>query len=256
MKPPPGWEANSLTDFLDSAQSNTYGTFQKHKYIWGHLSRINDGFDRLTPNLYNTPDMLPALLYTRSHSAFLAATRLAVATQVVDAYPVLRSVVEYAAVALFFQHHAKVAELWLKRHENAKARAKVQNELRMGAVLRFVKQQNEKLGSEFKRLYEASIDYGAHPNVFGVVHNLDVVPDLKGVTINTNFLTDEEHLIEFCLYMTSSVGVATLEMAALIFKERATLISLDVTTAKLRNENANIWRSLVRKYNPKWRPFL
>lgn len=256
MKNPPGWEDNSLTEFLDQAHHNTFGTFQKHRYMWGHLSRINKGFDQLNQNLYNTPDMLPALLYTRSHSAFLAATRLVVATQVIDAYPILRSVIEYAAVALYLQHHKKIADLWLKRHESEKARAKVRNELKMGAVLQFVKRQHTRLGGEFRSLYDASIDYGAHPNVSGVARGLDVVPDLKGITINTNFLTDEEQLIDFGLYMTSSVGVATLEMAGLIFKERFTLISLDTTVVKLRDENGTIWHSLVRKYNPQWKPFL
>jgi hypothetical protein len=256
MKTPPGWEANSLTDFLDSAHHNTFGTFQQHKYIWGHLSRIYDGFDRLTNNLYNSLPILPVLLYTRSHSAFMAATRLAVATQTVDVNPVLRSAVEYSVIAMYFKHHPKVASLWLKRHESEKTRAKVRNELRTGQVFRFVKEQHPRLGGELKRLYEASIDDGAHPNVAGVVKGLNVIEDLKDVTINTNFLTDEEPLIEFCLYMTSSVGVTVLEMGSVIFKERAKVLSLDTTVLKLRNENANIWRSLVKKHNPQWKPFL
>lgn len=256
MKTPPGWEANSLTDFLDSAQNNTYGTFQQHRYAWGHLSRINEGFDRLTDHLYNSLPILPVLLYTRSHSAFLTATRLAVATQTVDVNPVLRSAVEYSATAMYFRHHPKIASLWLKRHESEKTRAKVRNELRIGQVLRFVKEQHPRLGGELRRLYEASIDDGAHPNVAGVAKGLNVIEDVKDVTINTNFLTDEEPLIEFCLYVTSSVGVTVLEMGSMIFKERAAVLSLDATVLKLRNENANIWRSLVRKHNPQWRPFL
>ncbi len=81
-KRPAGWEKNSLSDFLDQAHSSTLGTFQQNKRLWAHLGSINEGFDKLTPHLYNTPDMLSALLYTRSHGAFLAATRLAVATQI------------------------------------------------------------------------------------------------------------------------------------------------------------------------------
>lgn len=255
-KRPTGWENSSLSDFLDQAHSNTLGTFQQHKRLWMHLGRINEGFDKLTPHLYNTPDMLSALLYTRSHGAFLAATRLAVATQTIDVYPLLRSAIEYAIVSLYFKHHLDVADLWMRRNESAETKKKVQNKTHTRPMLRFVKTQDVRLGNELERLYEASIDHGAHPNVSGFLSGIDVDSDLEGITINTRFLTDEARSIDFCLYMTGSVGVSVLAVAGLVFEDRVRIISLDKETSQLKNENREIGRSFIKKHEPRWRPFL
>jgi len=76
----------------------------------------------------NNPHLvLTRFLMARAHSAWLAATRLALSTQTVEAYPLLRAVIENAWYALHLAHDPAPparAMTWLRRAESEDAKAR------------------------------------------------------------------------------------------------------------------------------------
>src|SRR5207249_9852113 len=88
----------------------------------------------------NNPHLvLTRFLMARAHGAWLAAPRLALSTQTVEAYPLLRAVIENAWYALHLANDPAPPEramTWLRRAENEEAKERCAREFSVRNVRR------------------------------------------------------------------------------------------------------------------------
>jgi hypothetical protein len=99
----PAWQTDSLSTFLSDAQYNERATALKMPDLYTLLQRVDAVFQQVEAitEKENTEHLVPVrMLMTRARGAWLAAVRLGMSGQTVEAYPLVRMVVENAWYAL------------------------------------------------------------------------------------------------------------------------------------------------------------
>lgn len=117
-------------------------------------------------------------LALNSHFLFLASVRTAISGHPAAIFPTLRTALESACYALLIAEDARLNEIWRSRHKSEKT-LKDQKRAFSSAVAQATEQaskRNEKMSDFVKAMYEASIDYGGHPNPRAMNGHLQLGP--------------------------------------------------------------------------------
>jgi len=96
---PPSWGDDPLSTFFSEAEYNERVSSLNLATIYALLQRLHAAFQRVeeTVEKDNREELLVSrFLMVRTHSAFLAAIRLAMSGQLSESYPVLRAAIEQA----------------------------------------------------------------------------------------------------------------------------------------------------------------
>jgi hypothetical protein len=168
----------------------------------------------------------------RTHAAFLAAIRLGMSGQVVEAHPALRAVIEDIWYAL---HLAKDpinnppsrAMIWLRRNDNQAAKTQCKNEFFVANVRATHAALDPTTATALQALYEWTIERGAHPNPQGVLAAMSRTEAGQRLTYDVAILTDNPILVVATLKTAVEVAVCALKIFRLIFPERFTIMGLD-----------------------------
>ncbi|MGE3248635.1 MAG: hypothetical protein AB7J28_01150 [Hyphomonadaceae bacterium] len=107
-----------MTKFLAAAHGNRYATFVKKREATTLLIQIDACFFKVVDGWINPRPWFPGLLYLRSHAAFRAACGYSLSGQTADAYPLLRTCLEFAAYALHMTVNPTLQAVWLRRHDD------------------------------------------------------------------------------------------------------------------------------------------
>lgn len=238
---PPGWQDDLLSRFFATSNYNTFSLFDRYKAEWQLFAGIDDTFDKLVGNLDTTPYETSVFLLQRSHSAYLAALRLLVATQYVDAYPLLRSVIEYGVYALYFRDHPEAFETWSQRHYGDEER-RAARRLKFSVMLNHLENKDERLGKAAQKFYDMTIDLGAHPNPGAIVSAYKQDTQGDEVYNEVNYLAGEGLGFQLAVKQVTLVGILALEIASCVFPERANILSIPQAVEVL-NRRYNSQRS-------------
>jgi hypothetical protein len=247
---PDGFHSNKLGAFNTQAYTNSLATYRSYPSVWRLLSRISAAHEKLLDNLFNAKPMLPAFLIHRAHSAYLGATRLTVSTQALDAYPLMRSALEYGLYAVYFKDDPELGDLWQKRHESEENRKKVRRAVTIGKFIAYLQNKDRRLKNMVEKLYESTIDFGGHPNVYGVTGGIETQddPDKEVVLFQNNTLVGDEPIFHLCCWHTAAVGIAVLELMCLVYPERAGIIGVTDTARALREDLAHFSKALNKYF--------
>ena len=226
MQLPAGWAADSLSDFIHVAFTNTLATFVHKKQAFDRLLKIDGALKKVGENLHNAENPLAALLLHRSHSAFLASCRLAMSGQAVDTFPVLRSCLEYALYALHINANPAFAEVWLRRHDNVEALREVKQLFKHGRVMETLLKRDAALHGQLSTLYERTIDFGGHPNERAVSSSATMTTEGDTAVIRNQFLHGDSLALDHALKTTAQIGLGSLMVFRLIFREQFDLLGL------------------------------
>ena len=233
---PPRWTDDPLSAFLNQAFGNTLATFVHKQPGFELLSNIDRCFVRIGENLVNPPHIICAILLLRSHSSYRASCRLSVSGQVTDAFPQLRSCVEYALYALHINQNAGLDEVWLRRHENDESRARVKKGFQHVTVMESLRNRDAELHRTIKDLYERTIDFGGHPNERAVTGSMEVLDDQGRVELKQIFLHNNSLALDHVIKTSAQIGVGSLLVFQHIFRHRFELLGLpDVLSTLCRN---------------------
>ncbi len=112
-RPPPGWGDDELTKFLDDGRGNQWATFHNKREATDTLTAIDAQFVTVAKGWLNPQCALAAFMLHRCHSAFRAASGLAMSGQLVEAYALCRSMLEYAAYAVHVYRNPDRGLVWL-----------------------------------------------------------------------------------------------------------------------------------------------
>lgn len=230
---PAGWGDDSFSKFMTTAEENGYATFQNAKSYYDKLSTIHDIFKKAVDAMHNSANWFELLFFIKAHSAFLAASRLGLATQVTEASPLIRSVIENSLYGFFLHKHPEHSKTWLKRHESETAKKEVKKIFIIRAMVDELKSSDTKLGEIAEKLYEQSIDYGAHPNERGLTTALKYSKLEGAIRYDVVHLTADPIPICFCLKFIAQSAILCLKILQLILPERFKIAGLDLEIGKI-----------------------
>ena len=231
---PPGWGEDSLSAFIDNAQQNIYATFYNLKPHYDLLKNIHLVFDSIILNLNRSPEWFASFLLVRSHSSYLEGVRLALSGAVPESYMVLRGCLENAFYGLYLHNNQELQEIWLRRHDNKKARDKMKGEFTTRKILDFIKTCDMGLYKVSRELYERTIDLGAHPNERAFLSVMTQEKDKSKITFNSAYLIGNEPALQLSLKSSAQIGLCSLSIFQKIFKERFELLGVSAKINQLR----------------------
>ncbi len=229
---PPPWECDPLSSFLATAQYNERVTPLKLPDAYVLLQRVHAAFEQVAVSTEreNTPNLLPVrILMARARGAWLASVRSAMSGQTVEAYPLVRTVIEAAWYAL---HIAKDpapparAIIWLCRDDNEAAESRCRNEFRVSNVRATHEALDATTAAICAALYDQTIELGAHPNERGTLTALRRSEDGQTINFQAVLLTDDWKVIALVLKNAVEAAVGALKVFRLIFPERFTIVGI------------------------------
>jgi hypothetical protein len=219
---------------MTAAFQNSLATYVQKAPEFTRLSEIDAAFQKICENLTNPPDLVAANLLLRAHSAYRAAVRLATSGQVTEAYPVLRSCIEYALYALHINKAAGLSEVWLRRHDSAHSKKQCIRAFTHGAVLKTLEGVDPQLASALGALYERTIDYGGHPNERGVSGSLTMDESDGGLTFKSAYLQGAGPALDLALKSTAQVALGVLAIFERIFTLKCRLLGVDTEIERIK----------------------
>lgn len=243
----PPWGDDALSSFLAQAQYNERVTPLKLPDIYSLLRRVHAAFQKVADitERENTPALLPSrFLMARAHSAWLAAVRLALSAQTVEAYPLARVVAENAWYAL---HIAKDCapparvEIWLNRDDDDAAQKRCANEFSIASVRQTHASLDAVTEGKLYTVYRDTITFGGHPNERGVLAGTVRTADGFGQV----FLSDNPVVIAAALKTVVEAAVGALKTVRLIFPERFAIMSVDGDIDKVVDELNTVFKAQV-----------
>jgi hypothetical protein len=232
MSLPPHWADDSLSAFLDQAFRNTLATFVHKSSASGILVKIDQCYMRVGENLHHPSNVLGALLFLRSHSAFRAACRLSMSGQVADAFPSMRTCLEYALYALHIVTNPATGEKWLRRHGDTQSHKICREEFKHSNIILSLRKHDQRLYSIVEQLYNTTIDFGAHPNERAITGSMEITEkEMQQIYLHSDSLS-----LEYGLKMSARVGLGSLHILRLVFKERFELLGIGPKLNRLRKQ--------------------
>lgn len=130
--------------------------------MWAHVD-IKPGFG--------------VLLSMNACTTFLAGVRTALGGHPAAVFPTLRTGLESAAYALLLEREPALSDVWAQRHRSETDLKACRAQFRFERALRYLKTKVPDIYDLATQGYEGAIDYGAHPNVRGVMGHVSIDED-------------------------------------------------------------------------------
>jgi hypothetical protein len=217
---PPNWGDDKLTEFFDLAKENCWATFVHLPQDFNKLIYIDRIFDKATSAINNTAHAYEAFFLFRSQAAFRGAARLATSGQLVESYALMRSTLENALYAFHIFNDPTQGKVWLNRDKDDQSRKSCRKNFQIQSILTTYENHDPKNSAVAKKLYDDTIGFGAHPNQFGVVSNLEFIgTGTSSAVFNIQLNTKSPHL-EAALKDSARVGVCALFVFETIFNSQ------------------------------------
>lgn len=224
--PPPNWEVAEIAKFIDAARANEFATFANLQGEVARLSDIDIAYRKAIDGLNHSKDWFAGFFVLRAHSNFLAACRLSWSGQIPESYAVLRSCLENALYGLYLARNPDSRETWLRRHDDDAAKKKVKDEFKIGTMLELATTVDGTEGPIARKLYERTIDYGAHPNELALMQTLQINEKAEHVEFKSNYLDRDSVQLRLALKTTAQVGVCALSLFRSVYPERFKILSI------------------------------
>jgi len=251
-KKPLAWGDDPLSSFFADAEYNDRVTSLKLEDIYTLLQKIHGAFQRVGETVEKDKReelLVPRFLMIRTHSAFLAAIRLAMSGQLSESYSVLRAAIEQAWYALHISKDPQPtnrAKVWLCRNDNQASKSKCKKEFTISNVRSTHESLDTITANQLQQLYETMIDYGAHPNQSGMLMAMSMTEKEKEINYKVGILFPETVPLITTLRMAVAVAVGALKVFQLIFTERFKIMRLDEEIKALVNQLNTIFKPYLQ----------
>lgn len=171
-------------------------------------------------------DAVSALLAINSYYSFLGAVRTALSGHFVAIFPLIRHSLECACYAYLLAEKPALGEIWSNRNQSADGLRACRRAFggAVSDVARSIKGRQQQLGSLVDDLYQASIDFGAHPNTRSIFPNLSINEVTEGTKVLLACLYGEHDLrLQQGLIACAENGIASAFVVALAAKNHSLL---------------------------------
>lgn len=151
------------------------------------------------------------LLAMNSYIMLSNAVFQALSGHQVAVLPVARTALESACYAYLTSSDNKMSELWFNRDKSKTAKDNCRKAFTIGATVAKLKCISPDMSDYLKKLYELSIEYGAHPNIKAISHHLHdggLVDDKFRVFLHTGVYGENSYQVNGTLLFCVDVGQA------------------------------------------------
>jgi hypothetical protein len=155
--------------FLKIAHENELEAMVHYEKFVGYLERVDRKFRGLMIAEHGDRALARVMVLV-AHSYFLAAIRTALSGQSPPAFTNLRAGIECALYSVIIQHEEGADQVWLNREKD---RATCRSTFTAAKGFRLL-EFDPNLKVLAQQVYDASIDFGAHPNPLAVIKHLQV----------------------------------------------------------------------------------
>jgi len=233
-----GWGKDTLTKLIDEAFCNVAVSFLKLKpYLELQAKALEVFLDVAKMLSWSTLDGLVSVsLLSRAASCYLAAVRLACSGQMTETWMVLRACLENSLYAFYVSRKPELAEVWMNRHDSTTSKNVCKGHFTIGNMWKALEKESKRTAKEAKKLYEASIDYGGHPNERSLTPNLVKKEDGSGYEMR--ILNCDESLMQASLITTLMTCSTVFEIFALVFPDEFKQPNLKVKISNLKRQMA------------------
>jgi len=224
---PPGWGDDDLTKFLEHAHRNQHATFVKKREAMGKLLAVDAQFAKVTKAWTNPQSEIVAMLFIRCHGAYRTSCGLAMAGQAAEAYVQCRSVLEYSAYAVHIHRNPQLGGVWLDRHQSDAGKKAAKKSFQHVAAIESVMAANQHAAERFDKLYQRTIDFGAHPNERAVTGNMKMTKEESGRREMLGILIHGDGIqLDAVLKTAAQCGLNALEIFETIYGPKFELLGI------------------------------
>ncbi len=233
---PQHWGFDRLSHFIEAGRRNQLATFAQEPAAYNELWKVNERFWETRRNLplrllnmvatskndkqfsdisFEDREWLELFLFLRAHSSWLGASSLGLSAQGPEAFMLMRGCLENALYAFYVSTDAALKDIWFSRHESEDAEKKVREMFTVNKIKKVLSQHNTALSEKASKLYDRTIDEGAHPNVMAFFQNAIQRNENGQIVLAVTYL-NPDHTDEL-LRTIVNVGETVLELFKLVF---------------------------------------
>jgi hypothetical protein len=160
--------------------------------------------------------------------------------QLFESKAVLRAIIESAVYAWAVQTDANTRAIWEHRDESDGTKTAARNHFTWGSLKKRLSNASAEVGDEVSELYDHLIDFGAHPNVGGIVDAswIEETPE-GGRRIMTAFMNGNAEALERGLHELIRVTKCAFEVLVLAFPQQAAALDLVDPIRAILNRNVS-----------------
>jgi hypothetical protein len=229
---------DDLTRFLQVVNSNQIANLANFPEPYSLMRRVNDCFSTAGKHLINPEPVTTGILFLRSQYAYKTTVGMALAGQVVEAFVMMRSCLEYAGYALVMFDNPASEDVFFSRHlGDATMKGVQKREFLICNVRDKIATFDRKLAVLFQEFYDHAIDLGGHPNPLAVCNAVQMESSGSGHTFRTLALSKDEITLRHAMKSTAEVGLTALFIFQHIFKAKFELLGLGAELDSLRQSN-------------------
>lgn len=232
---PVAWGKDELSVYLESAHRNRLATFANKQDRYAQLLAIDSCFADVSREWRNPSQPIVALLFIRTHGSYRAACEAAMAGAVVEAFIMVRAMLEAAGYAAHIHRNPELEEVWLRRHDTDPDVAKAANNaFKVSDVRTSIERGDRASAKRFHRLYNEAIDFGAHPNERAIIGNMTEAEVPEGTRFEQRLLQDDGLPMDYALITTARAGLCSLDILRLPYDARFMLLGIKGRVLALR----------------------
>ena len=132
----------------------------------------------------------------------------------------MRQCLEAALYGAYINQHPNAFETWVKRIQDDASRQKMKKEFTVANLRKTLETLDPDTFALWSRLYEKTIDFGAHPNPSALLSALKKQEHDKGIRWEVSYLTKEPEVIRGAMKSVAQVGIVSLRVFRHVFPKR------------------------------------
>jgi hypothetical protein len=167
-----------------------------------------------------------------SHASFLSACALALSGQAPPAYMAGRGALEASLYFFWAERRAEAFDAWSERHKDDASKAKAKNLFKIGPMMSELDAVADVIGQQFRKAYENTVDFGAHPNYLAFLTNVE---EQEGET-TWMAVSADPIVIRHTSFATAYAGLTCIAVASATLGQK---LSLETASAVL-----DVWNVL------------
>ncbi|HBP5358172.1 MULTISPECIES: hypothetical protein [Pseudomonas aeruginosa group] len=165
--------AGTLQDYLAATFENAQDHASEPPQLMFMVEQMDQIFQReiFAPNFEADPTA--CLLAMNAYTMLLSAVRQALSGHLVSTYPIARTALESACYGFLIARDDAKADIWLHRHDSEKALRSCRVTFTVAKTVKELRSISPEMAEYVQAHYDASIDFGAHPNRKSVFDHLE-----------------------------------------------------------------------------------
>lgn len=230
---------SELARFIAVANEVTAEAYSRWAGPMKHIEGIDYLFMEFLPLLSKAKPPTTAILLLNAHASLRAAIRLALSGQLLPTFMALRGGLESALYANAMAVENSLEAVWLNRDKDVQSKNACRNTFTVKKVLELLATaQDQAFSDRVREAYDATIDFGAHPNSQSLVASVHLEEmDTKRVAVTFGYIHDAQspHLRQ-SLLACAEVGLLIFYIAMISMQHRVDIPDLNARAVALQDQ--------------------